>query len=171
MTDTKTTIHAKKPTVRKAPARAKAVKTTGAVAEKILPTSSNPLEYMAAIGKRKTAVASIKFFTRGSGKITINGKTLENFFFVPSLQRIILKPLELAGLHGSTDAEVRMSGGGMKSQALALRLALTRAIVKFTPETRPALRGAGFLTRDARKKERKKYGLKKARKAPQWAKR
>lgn len=170
MTETKTTAPAKKPAVRKTSTRAKAVKKPETVETKQT-ASSNPLEYLAAIGKRKTAVASIKFFTRGKGSITVNGKTLETFFFVPSLREIIIKPLELAGLKENTDTQVRMSGGGMKSQALALRLALTRAIVKFTPETRPALRGAGFLTRDARKKERKKYGLKKARKAPQWAKR
>ena len=171
MIETKTPA-ARKPAVRKTPAKPRVVKKVddSAPVEKTLEAASR-LQYRAAIGKRKTAVANLKLMVHGSGKIMVNGKNFEAFFFLPSLREGILRPLELSGLKDSVDAEVRVNGGGMRGQADALRLAFTRALVKLNPDIRLTFRGAGFLTRDARKKERKKFGLKKARRAPQWAKR
>lgn len=171
MTETKTPA-TRKPAAKKTPAKPRVMKKIeDPISVAKTSESASQLQYIAAIGKRKTAVANLKLMVHGSGKIIVNGKDFETFFFLPTMREIIRRPLELSGLKDSVDAEVRVNGGGMKGQADALRLALTRALVKLNPEIRPTFRGAGFLTRDARKKERKKFGLKKARKAPQWAKR
>ena len=124
----------------------------------------------AATGKRKTAVARV-ILRPGTGAYTINGKPLDDFFPRPTLQRTIRQPLETVGYEDRMDVVARMHGGGVSSQAGALRHGISRALLEADPNLRTELKRRGFLTRDARVKERKKAGLKKARKAPQFSKR
>lgn len=124
-----------------------------------------------ATGKRKTAIAQVQYFPKGKGKISINKKTVKEYFPVFDLYQIVLSPLKLLNQEKVFDFRIKVHGGGMKGQAEAVRLGIARAFVSFNPEWRKELKSAGFLRRDARKKERKKPGLKRARKAPQWAKR
>lgn len=124
-----------------------------------------------ATGKRKTAIAQVQYFPKGKGKISINKKTVKEYFPVFDLSQIVLSPLKLLNQEKVFDFRIKVHGGGMKGQAEAARLGIARALVNFDPEWRKELKSAGFLRRDARKKERKKPGLKRARKAPQWAKR
>jgi small subunit ribosomal protein S9 len=121
-------------------------------------------------GRRKEAVARARLRT-GDGKITINGREVEDFFPNPTHRMILSEPLRLTQTEEAYDVDVTMHGGGVTGQAGALRLAIARALIELDPELRPALKRAGFLSRDDRKKESKKYGLKKARKAPQYSKR
>jgi small subunit ribosomal protein S9 len=123
-----------------------------------------------ATGKRKTAVARV-ILKPGSGTYLINGKTLEEFFPRPTLQRIIRTPLETVGFEARMDVVARMHGGGVSAQAGALRHGISKALLEADPNLRGELKKRGFLTRDPRVKERKKAGLKKARKRPQFSKR
>ncbi len=123
-----------------------------------------------ATGKRKTAVARV-ILKPGSGAYTINGKTLDAYFPRPALGRNIRQPLEAVGYEDRMDVIVRLHGGGISSQAGALRHGISRALLEADPNLRGELKRRGFLTRDARVKERKKAGLKKARKRPQFSKR
>ncbi len=107
----------------------------------------------------------------GTGKITINDRPVEQYFPTRSLLSVVRSPLELTQTLGKYDVFANVRGGGISGQAGAVRLGLARALVKADPDLRPILRKAGFLTRDPRMKERRKYGLKKARKAPQYSKR
>jgi small subunit ribosomal protein S9 len=121
-------------------------------------------------GRRKEAVARVRIFP-GTGQWTINGRTLDAYFPNKVHQQIVSEPFVTLGAEGRFDVIARIVGGGVSGQAGALRLGVTRALTLVDPENRPPLKKAGFLTRDARVKERKKYGLKKARKAPQYSKR
>jgi len=121
-------------------------------------------------GRRKTAVARVRLLP-GDGNITINGKTFETYFPNRTLRLIVMQPLVLTELAARFDVIARVHGGGVSGQAGAVRLGIARALVKSNPELRKQLRRAGFVTRDPRMKERKKYGLHKARKAPQYSKR
>jgi len=121
-------------------------------------------------GRRKEAVARVRIVP-GTGQWTINGRTLEVYFPNKVHQQIVSEPFVTLGAEGKFDVIARIVGGGTTGQAGALRLGLARALTLVDPENRPPLKKAGFLTRDARVKERKKYGLKKARKAPQYSKR
>jgi small subunit ribosomal protein S9 len=121
-------------------------------------------------GRRKEAVARVRL-RPGTGKVTINGRDLEDYFPSATHRMILTEPLRLTETAETYDVDVTMDGGGVSGQAGALRLAIARALIEIDPEQRPALKKAGFLTRDAREKESKKYGLKKARKAPQYSKR
>jgi small subunit ribosomal protein S9 len=123
-----------------------------------------------ATGKRKTAVARV-ILKPGDGTYTINGKPLEAFFPRPTLQRTIRQPLETVGYETRMDVVASMHGGGVSAQAGALRHGISRALIEAAPDLRSELKRRGFLTRDARVKERKKAGLKKARKRPQFSKR
>jgi small subunit ribosomal protein S9 len=123
-----------------------------------------------ATGKRKTAIARV-ILTPGTGAYTINGKTLDEFFPRATLQRNIRQPLEAVGYDDRMDVIARMEGGGVSAQAGALRHGISRALLVADPNLRGELKRRGFLTRDARAKERKKAGLKKARKRPQFSKR
>jgi small subunit ribosomal protein S9 len=123
-----------------------------------------------ATGKRKTAVARVTL-KPGTGEYVINGKTLEQFFPRPTLQRTIRQPLETVGYETRMDVVAAMHGGGVSAQAGALRHGISRALLEADPNLRSELKRRGFLTRDARVKERKKAGLKKARKRPQFSKR
>ncbi len=121
-------------------------------------------------GRRKEAIARVRILP-GSGQWTINGRTLDVYFPNKVHQQLVNEPFVTLGAEGQFDVVALISGGGVTGQAGALRLGVTRALTLLDPENRPALKKAGFLTRDARVKERKKYGLKKARKAPQYSKR
>jgi small subunit ribosomal protein S9 len=121
-------------------------------------------------GKRKTSVARV-ILRPGDGSTWVNGKTMEEYFPRPTHRKLALAPLETAGLAGNYDLRVRVHGGGPSGQAGAVRHGIARAIVEIDPEQRVPLKRQGFLTRDARKVERKKAGLHKARKAPQFSKR
>jgi small subunit ribosomal protein S9 len=124
----------------------------------------------AGTGRRKEAIARVRIVP-GTGQWQINGRSLEGYFPNKVHQQIVGEPLVTLGAEGQFDVIARISGGGVTGQAGALRLGVARALILIDPENRPALKKAGFLTRDARVKERKKYGLKKARKAPQYSKR
>jgi small subunit ribosomal protein S9 len=121
-------------------------------------------------GRRKQAVARVRF-RPGTGTITVNGRTLETYFPSATHRMIVTEPLRLTSLAEAYDVDATIAGGGVAGQAGALRLGIARALITLDPEQRSALKRAGFLTRDAREKESKKYGLKKARKAPQYSKR
>jgi small subunit ribosomal protein S9 len=123
-----------------------------------------------ATGKRKTAIARVTLLP-GTGRYTINGRALETFFPRPTLQRTIRQPLEAVGYEARMDVVARMHGGGVSAQAGALRHGISRALLEADPNLRGELKRRGFLTRDPRVKERKKAGLKKARKRPQFSKR
>lgn len=129
-----------------------------------------PERYFEAVGRRKTAVARVRLFTR-PGDFTINDKLYSVYFPTIALQQIIEDSLKKMKLLGRFRVSIKVSGGGTHAQAEAIRHGLARCLVKFNPDFRKRLRRAGYITRDPRAKERKKFGLKKARKAPQWAKR
>jgi small subunit ribosomal protein S9 len=125
--------------------------------------------YTEGIGRRKTAVARVRI-TAGNGKMTINGKEAKNYFVLPRLLMAAFAPIKELQLV-DIDVTAHVGGGGINAQAEAVRHGLTRAIIIKTPEWKPRLRAMGYVTRDSRMVERKKYGLRKARRAPQWAKR
>jgi small subunit ribosomal protein S9 len=122
------------------------------------------------VGRRKEAVVRVRL-TPGTGQFTLNGRTLEAYFPNKVHQQLVKAPLVTVERTENFDIHARLHGGGPSGQAGALRLAIARALIEVTAEDRPALKRAGFLTRDPRATERKKYGLKKARKAPQYSKR
>ncbi len=121
-------------------------------------------------GRRKKAIARVRLLP-GAGSISINGRTMDDYFGLDTLKFIVNQPLELVGANGKFDVFVNVRGGGFTGQAGAIRHGIARALCEAEPTYRPALKKAGFLTRDPRMKERKKYGLKKARRAPQFSKR
>lgn len=121
-------------------------------------------------GRRKTAVASVRL-RQGSGLVKVNGKDFETYFFDPLMRKSIVEPLELLGLTSAYDMVVRVKGGGIEGQSAAVRLGVARALVGEDLDRRAQLKEDGFLTRDSRRKERKKYGRPKARKRFQFSKR
>ena len=121
-------------------------------------------------GRRKSSVARV-YLTHGTGKITINKKDIEDYFGLETLKVIVRQPFAVTGTEGKYDVLVNVYGGGFTGQAGAIRHGIARALNEANEELRPALKKAGFLTRDPRMKERKKYGLKAARRAPQFSKR
>ncbi|CAN5636430.1 hypothetical protein BH24ACT26_BH24ACT26_19230 [soil metagenome] len=127
-------------------------------------------ELARATGRRKEAVCRARLM-QGSGRWVINGRPLEDYFPSRAHRMIISEPLRITNTEGRYDILAKLEGGGVSGQAGALRHAITRALVDMDSDLRATLKGAGFLTRDAREKERRKYGLKKARKAPQYSKR
>jgi len=126
--------------------------------------------YIEAIGRRKTSVARVWYFAKSEGGVIINGKKLDEYFPTAELRGIVESPMKKAKIE-KYEITVRLSGGGIHSQAEALRHGISRALIKSVSELRGELKPLGFLTRDPRMKERRKFGLKKARKAPQWSKR
>ncbi len=128
-------------------------------------------DYIPAVGRRKLAIARIRLFPEGSGTILVNGKEAANYFKSASLASFVGQPLSVLNMDGRYTITVKVIGGGLSGQAGAVRHGIARALVKVDEENRGALRQAGYLTRDPRVKERKKYGLKRARKAPQYTKR
>jgi small subunit ribosomal protein S9 len=123
-----------------------------------------------ATGKRKTAVARVRL-AAGSGKVTVNRRPIDEYFGRPTSIMIIHQPLELTNMMGQFDVFANVRGGGISAQATAIRHGITRALMEFNPDHRPPLKKAGFVTRDPRQVERKKYGRHKARKRPQYSKR
>lgn len=121
-------------------------------------------------GRRKTSVARVRLMP-GDGKVTINGKSMEEYFGLKTLELIVRQPLALTDNVEKFDVIANVKGGGTTGQAGAIRHGITRALMEMDKELRPALKKAGFVTRDPREKERRKYGLKKARKASQFSKR
>ena len=128
------------------------------------------MEQIITVGRRKTSKARV-FLTKGSGKISVNKKTLEEYFGREVAKMVVMQPLEAINQASGFDVKATVSGGGNLGQAGALQLGIARALVKFDNELKPVLKKEGFLTRDSRKVERKKVGLRKARKRPQYSKR
>jgi small subunit ribosomal protein S9 len=126
--------------------------------------------YFYGTGRRKQSVARVRLYP-GTGKVTINDRDIDDYFGLDTLKLIVRQPLELTDLTARFDIIARVAGGGVTGQAGAIRHGLSRALLTYSDELRPVLKKAGFLTRDPRMKERKKYGLKAARRAPQFSKR
>ncbi len=131
--------------------------------------SKKPYHY--GTGRRKSSVARVHLFENGTGAITINGRDIDDYFGLETLKMVVRQPLNTTGVIGKVDIVATVAGGGVSGQAGALRHGIARALLELNAEFRPALKAAGFLTRDPRMKERKKYGLKAARRAPQFSKR
>ncbi len=127
--------------------------------------------YLYGTGRRKSSVARVHLFPGGTGSITINGRDIDDYFGLETLKMVVRQPLEATGSTGKMDIVATVSGGGVTGQAGALRHGIARALLLVSEDNRPILKKAGFLTRDPRMKERKKYGLKAARRAPQFSKR
>lgn len=160
---------------KKKPLPAEEVLLTEAETEEILGEKTEGAEnggrYWEAVGRRKTATARVRLFTRGEKGIWVNEKPYQMYFQYPGLQTIVEEALRKMKSFERFRVSAKISGGGPHSQAEALRHAIARALVEFNPDFRKRLKRAGYLTRDPRMRERKKFGLKGARRAPQWAKR
>ena len=128
-------------------------------------------KYYYGTGRRKSSVARVRVYENGTGSIIINGREIDNYFGLDTLKLIVNQPLVSTDLAGKVDVVVTVAGGGVSGQAGAIRHGISRALLVLNPEYRASLKAAGFLTRDPRMKERKKYGLKAARRAPQFSKR
>ena len=127
--------------------------------------------YLYGTGRRKSSVARVRLFEGGTGSIIINGRDIDDYFGLETLKLLVRQPLVTTDTLGKVDLVVTVAGGGVTGQAGAIRHGVARALLGLNPEYRTALKAAGFLTRDPRMKERKKYGLKAARRAPQFSKR
>jgi small subunit ribosomal protein S9 len=160
---TSSTVTQKKSTSKTSPVKKKKVSSTSSVKKSI--------NDIWATGKRKTAIARVKFSPEGKGEILINKSPLESCHLAKDLRKIAKEPLVLVDREKVFSWRINVQGGGIKGQAEAIRLGIARALVAFNPEWRKELKAAGYLRRDPRKKERKKPGLKRARRAPQWSKR
>ncbi|MDD4351896.1 MAG: 30S ribosomal protein S9 [Candidatus Gracilibacteria bacterium] len=128
-------------------------------------------KYYYGTGKRKTAIAKVRLYEKGKGEITVNDKTVKEYFDTQSEFTAIAAPLKLTGNEKTFDISIKVRGSGKEAQADAICHGISRALLEFDIELRPTLKKAGLLTRDPRAKERKKPGLKRARRAPQWSKR
>ena len=128
-------------------------------------------QYQYGTGRRKSSIARVRLYENGTGSITINGRDIDEYFGLETLKLVVRQPLATTELLGKVDIVVTVAGGGVSGQAGAIRHGISRALVTLNPEYRAALKAAGYLTRDPRMKERKKYGLKAARRAPQFSKR
>mgnify|MGYP001615670918 CR=1 FL=1 len=179
-------VPVKKPaTAKKAPSAKAAVAPKAAAKKAVEPKTVERLEreevkaaqvaaggsFLAAVGRRKSAIARVRLIKNGKGLITVNGRPYDNYFTTFELRKAVTEPLVAVGQSSSVDLSVKVAGGGVRGQAEAARLGISRALIQLNPTFRKALKKTGFLTRDAREKERKKFGLKKARRAPQWSKR
>lgn len=129
-----------------------------------------PKPLVQATGRRKESVARVRF-RDGGGQMTLNGRALESYFPTMAQRMRVMEPLQLTNMQGRYDIDATLEGGGVTGQVDALRLGIARALIVIDPELRSTLKRAGLLTRDARRVERKKYGLRKARRAPQYTKR
>ena len=130
----------------------------------------NNENYFYGTGRRKSSVARVRLLP-GNGNVTINGRTMDEYFGLETLRMLVRQPMELTGTMGKYDVIVNVVGGGVSGQAGAIRHGITRALIESDETLKPVLKKAGFVTRDPRMKERKKYGLKAARRAPQFSKR
>lgn len=148
----------------------KTVKTRKTTSKEKALESQKPERYFEAVGRRKSSIARVRLYTKKSG-MEINSRALENYFPTATLQSKVLSPLEKMKISDKIGATIKVQGGGLTGQAEAIRLGISRALTEYNPEFRKRLRRFGLLTRDSRVVERKKYGFKKARRAPQWKKR
>jgi len=186
-TDTTEEVAAAEEPKKKAPAK-RAPKAVKAKKDEEAPASAEVLEklevadeeaskaakggsFIPAIGRRKTSTARVRLIKNGKGTITINGRKMEDYFSTYDLRDQINNPLKVTGQEGAVDVSAKVLGGGIRGQADAVRLGLSRALIILNPTFRKVLKKLGYLTRDSRKRERKKPGLKSARRAPQWSKR
>ena len=128
-------------------------------------------QYQYGTGRRKSSVARVRVYENGTGSIIINGRDIEEYFGLETLKMVVRQPMVATETLGKVDIVCTVAGGGVTGQAGAIRHGVSRALLNVNPEFRAALKAAGFLTRDPRMKERKKYGLKAARRAPQFSKR
>lgn len=128
-------------------------------------------KYLEAVGRRKSAVARVRMTPAAKNAVTVNGKSLEEAFPISDFQKEVLSPLNAEGVVDTYAVSVKVGGGGVASQAEAIRLGIARILIQTDPNLRSPLKREGFLKRDPRKKERKKFGLRKARKSAQWSKR
>lgn len=135
------------------------------------PIEEKPETFWEAVGRRKTAIARVRLFTRGEKTILINNKPYNIYFPISEFQQIVQSALEKMKCLEKFRVSAKVKGGGLHAQAEAIRHAISRALTLFNPDFRKRLKKAGYLTRDSRMRERKKFGLKRARRAPQWAKR
>lgn len=159
---------------KKAPVKKRVVKKKEEVVEEeneiIIPEKTGS-EYYEGTGRRKTSIARVRLYNKKNGLVHINGKKLEEYFSTETLQKTVISPLDKMKSMDRFEIKVLVKGGGINSQAEAIRHGIARALVVFNLEYKKRLRKAGLLTRDSRMKERKKFGLKRARRAPQWSKR
>ena len=128
-------------------------------------------KYHYGTGRRKSSVARVRVYENGTGSIIVNGRDIDEYFGLDTLKLIVRQPLVSTGMVDRVDVVVNVAGGGVSGQAGAIRHGISRALLTLNPEFRGSLKASGFLTRDPRMKERKKYGLKAARRAPQFSKR
>lgn len=128
-------------------------------------------KYFQAVGRRKTAIAQVRLFPGGSGKVTVNNKPYEEFFCTPTLRAAVMRPLKEAGKLTTVNITVKTVGGGPTGQADAAKLGIARALIMYDEALKATLKAHSLLTRDPRKKERKKFGKHGARRSPQWRKR
>ncbi len=163
----------KKPALKKAKTRKPAVKKLVTRAKPQNLKAPKPLahDYIFAVGRRKEAVARVRWNPKEGAKITVNGRTMADYFPTFELQHIVMQALVATQNDKQGSVSAKVAGGGINGQAESVRLGISRALVKIDPDLRLVLKRAGFLRRDPRAKERKKYGLKRARRAPQWQKR
>jgi small subunit ribosomal protein S9 len=175
---TEETTEEKKP--KKAPAKKAAPKAKKADTAELEATDKEEMaeskaakggSFIAAVGRRKRAVARVRLIKNGKGDITVNGKPMKDYFTTFEYREQIESPLKIAGQEGAVDVSAKVEGGGIRGQAEAVRHGLSRALVVLNPTFRAALKKLGYLTRDSRKRERKKFGKKSARRSPQWSKR
>ena len=159
-------IRTKKPSVKEKITQKKKNKK-----DKVIEPKAKPFRYFEAVGRRKTSTARVRLFTQGEKEIIINQKTIEKYFPSFELQQIVTDPLRKMKCKDQFRVSIIVKGGGIHSQSEAIRLGIARALLKFNPDFRKKLKKMDFLTRDPRMRERKKFGLKRARRAPQWHKR
>lgn len=162
------TKEVKKKTVAKTPRAKKAKDETTEKAPEVTTASGS---YIFALGRRKTSIARVRLITTGTGVVSVNGKPMEAYFNTFEQRNTVMSPLRTSGMETAVDVRAQVEGGGLHGQSEAVRLGISRALTELNPTYRKTLKKLGFLTRDPRSKERKKPGLKKARRAPQWSKR
>ena len=156
---------------KKAPEKKPEEKKETVVPAKTIEIAAKPDRYWEAVGRRKTAIARVRLFTKGDKVLVVNGKLYDVYFQDLTNRAVVEEALKKMKSLERFRMSAKVSGGGIHAQAEAIRHGISRALIKFNPDFRKRLRRAGYLTRDPRMKERKKFGLKKARRAPQWAKR
>lgn len=170
---------AKKPVAKKKTEEAEEIKVEKEAAkievlesdEKEASKSAKGGSFIPTVGRRKRAIARVRLIKNGKGAITVNGKAYDKYFTTFELREIVSSPLKTSGQETSVDVSVMVKGGGIRGQAEAVRHGISRALIQLNQTFRKSLKKLGYLERDSRKKERKKFGLKGARRAPQWSKR